>query len=80
MPPAPWPIPASALLALPCLPCSALTPGDPVLCCSTAEADIERLNKDAEVAPHVQDDFDIQASLLAGRVARGVCCVAPYRC
>lgn len=42
-----------------CLPCQHLQPGAP--CCSTAEADIERLNKNAEVAPHVQDDFDIQA-------------------
>lgn len=41
--------------------------------CSTAEADIERLNKDAEVAPHVQDDFDIQARQLRGREEGGAC-------
>lgn len=41
---------------------------------STADADIERLNAGAEVAPHVQDDFDIQARRLAaggGRLAAG---------
>lgn len=38
-------------------------PPTPLLPRSTAEADIERLNKDSEVAPHVQDDFDIQAGL-----------------
>jgi hypothetical protein len=41
--------------------CPAHTPA-PSLCflCSTAEADIEKVNQGGEVAPHVQDDFDIQ--------------------
>jgi ubiquitin-like domain-containing CTD phosphatase 1 len=42
-----------------------LKPGSKIMMMGTAEADIERLNKDAEVAPHVQDDFDIQEEGMA---------------
>ncbi|KAL4857255.1 Ubiquitin-like domain-containing CTD phosphatase 1 [Chlorella vulgaris] len=42
-----------------------LKPGGRIMMMGTAEADIEKLNAVSEVAPHVQDDFDIQEEGMA---------------